>query len=192
MTDHEANLEARAALFKALGHPIRLLILSLIRLQPRHGEELAAILNLGQATISHHLTKLTDAGLLVATKDQYYRVYTLADNVLNRRLDDVVLVPQPDLAPQVELDAYRQKVLKTFFKHGRLTQLPAQVKKQHIVLARIAEEFEPERDYSEREINHLLLDFHDDVAALRRGLIEFKLMTRAGGIYRRTDDSPGD
>ena len=96
MTEHGTNLEARAALFKALGHPIRLLILSLIRLPPRHGEELAAILDLGQATVSHHLTKLTDAGLLVATKDQYYQVYALASDMLNRRLDDVVLVPQPD------------------------------------------------------------------------------------------------
>jgi len=45
-TNFEANLEARASLFKALGHSVRLLILNLVRIKPRHGEELAAILRL--------------------------------------------------------------------------------------------------------------------------------------------------
>ena len=49
--DHRENLEARARLFKALGHPTRLLILNLIKQKPRHTEEMAAILNLQPATI---------------------------------------------------------------------------------------------------------------------------------------------
>ena len=73
----EENLAVRAEFFKALGHPARLLILNLIRMKPRHGEELAVILHLNPATISHHLSKLTDAGLLVSRKDQYYQVYSL-------------------------------------------------------------------------------------------------------------------
>jgi DNA-binding transcriptional ArsR family regulator len=46
----EENLNARAELFKALGHPARLLILNLIRMKPRHGEELAVILHLSPAS----------------------------------------------------------------------------------------------------------------------------------------------
>jgi len=64
--DAEANLEARAELFKALGHPVRLLILSLIDIKPRHGEELAAILGLYPATVSHHLARLAAVDLLAA------------------------------------------------------------------------------------------------------------------------------
>ena len=48
----EQNLDAKANLFKALGHPARLLILNLIKRQPRHGEELAVILMLNPATVS--------------------------------------------------------------------------------------------------------------------------------------------
>ena len=48
----EVNLAERAQLFKALGHPARLLILNLVRAKPRHGEELAAILNLKPATLN--------------------------------------------------------------------------------------------------------------------------------------------
>ena len=72
-TTFEENLDARAAFFQALGHPARLLILNLVQIGPRHGEELAAILGLAPATISHHLAKLTGVGLLVSEKDQYYQ-----------------------------------------------------------------------------------------------------------------------
>ena len=187
MPDMESNLDARAALFKALGHPVRLLILSLIRIHPRHGEELADILHLDPATISHHLSKLAEAGVLAATKDQYYQTYSLAGDWQNRTLGQVALLPQPDLEPRVELDAYREKVIRTFFKRGRLVEIPAQLKKRQIVLEKIVGEFEPNRDYTEREVSQLLLDFHDDVATLRRGLIEHGLMTRSGGIYRRSE-----
>ena len=41
--NYAANLEARAQFFKALGHPARLLIINLVKVKPRHTEELAAI-----------------------------------------------------------------------------------------------------------------------------------------------------
>ena len=49
-TNYEANLAARANLFKALGHPATLLILNLAKIKPRHGQELAEILRLNPAT----------------------------------------------------------------------------------------------------------------------------------------------
>ena len=82
----EADLETRAELFKALGHPARLLILNLIRIKPRHGEELAAILGLNPATISHHLALLTAARLLTSRKDQYYQTYSFVSGAFERTL----------------------------------------------------------------------------------------------------------
>jgi ArsR family transcriptional regulator len=189
-TPVEQNLEARAQLFKALGHPARLLILNLVRIKPRHGEELAAILKLKPATISHHLSKLTDVGLLESRKDQYYQTYSLVGGVLDKTLGEVVHLPQPGLTEEVEEDAYRDKVLRTFFKHGRLTQMPAQLKKRLIVLEKIVQEFEPEREYPEREVNQILLDFNEDVATLRRGMISHGFMTRDKGIYWRVSECP--
>ncbi|MCP5094449.1 MAG: metalloregulator ArsR/SmtB family transcription factor [Chloroflexi bacterium] len=181
----EENLEARAHLFKALGHPMRLLILNLIQMRPRHGEELAAILRLNPATISHHLTKLAEAGLLTSQKDQYYQIYSLKMDMLKKSLGEIVHMPQPELTATVQEDAYRAKVLKTFIKHGRLTQIPAQLKKQIIILEKLAEAFEPDRAYSEKEVNLILLDYHEDFATLRRGLINHKLMRREKGVYHR-------
>lgn len=188
-SEKEQNLEARAQLFKALGHPVRLLIMNLVLTKPRHGEELAAILHLNPATVSHHLGKLAQVGLLETRKDQYYQTYSLAKDVLGRTLDEVIRLPQPDLRAQVEPDAFRQKVLQIFFKHGRLKQIPAQRKKQQIILQFIAQEFEPNRAYEEIEVNRILIEFHDDVAWLRRSLVSHQLMVREKGIYRLTPDN---
>jgi ArsR family transcriptional regulator len=186
----ERNLETRAGLFKALGHPVRLLILNLVQMRPRHTEELATILLLKPATVSFHLAQLSRAGLLESQKDQYYQVYSLAGDVLRKPLSDLVFMTQPELAAEVEEDAYRAKVLQTFIRRGRLTQIPAQLKKQQIILEKLAEEFEPERAYTEREVNQILVEYHDDVAALRRGLVSHGLMERAKGIYRRVAGPP--
>jgi DNA-binding HxlR family transcriptional regulator len=182
---YEENLESRARLFKALGHPVRLLIINLVRDKARHGEELAAILGLNSATVSHHLSQLTAAGILQSEKDQYYQMYSLTGEILMKSIDEVVKLPQAGLQASVAEDAYRDKVLKTFLKHGRLIKLPAQQKKFQVILSKLLEEFEPDQEYTEREVNQILLEFHDDVASLRRGMIEYDMMTRAKGIYRR-------
>jgi len=183
--NYEENLNQRAELFKALGHPARLLILNLVRTQPRHGEELAAILGLTPATVSHHLSKLAEAGLLTSKKEQYYQMYSPAGDMMDKTLEEIVRLPQPGLTSTVAEDAYRMKVLKTFFKNGRLVQIPAQYKKRMVVIEYLVQEFEPGRQYPEREVNHILLDFNEDVATLRREMIDHKLMKREKGIYQR-------
>ncbi len=185
--DHRENLETRARLFKALGHPTRILILNLIRQKPRHTEELAAILDLKPATISHHLSLLSEAGLLNSRKDQYYQIYQLVEAPLQKTIAEMVQVPQPGLKANVEVDAYRQKVLKTFFRHGRLVQIPAQQKKKLIILEEIVKVFTPGEKYDEWDVNKMLVDFNEDVASLRRYLVEFGLMDRDHDVYWRID-----
>ena len=184
-TTAERDLEARAGLFKALGHPVRLLILNLVRQRPRHTEELADILRLSPATISFHLSQLSESGLLTSRREQYYQIYSLSRDVLAKPLSEVVFVPQPQLGSAVAEDAYRSKVLDTFLRGGRLSRIPAQRKKRQIVLEALVEEFEPDRDYAEREVNRILVEFHDDVATLRRELVGYGLMVRDAGVYRR-------
>jgi ArsR family transcriptional regulator len=181
----EQDLESRAELFKALGHPARLLILNLIKAKPRHVEELATILQLSPATVSHHLAKLSGAGLLRSEKDQYYQTYSLSGDLSDRTLGELIVMSQSGLTAQVEEDAYRQKVLGIFLRQGRLIGIPAQHKKRRIVLEKLVEEFEPGRTYTEREVNQTLVDYHDDVATLRRDLIGYGLMQRDSGLYWR-------
>jgi ArsR family transcriptional regulator, arsenate/arsenite/antimonite-responsive transcriptional repressor len=64
LSDDEA--EATAALFKALADPARVKIVNLLATsdEPVCACEFMPSLGLAQATVSHHLKKLTDAGLL--------------------------------------------------------------------------------------------------------------------------------
>ena len=82
--------------------------------------------------------------------------------------------------------AYEAKVLRAFVVDGRLASIPAQEKKRGVVLRYLLESCFPEdREYPEKEVNQRLALFHRDVAALRRYLVEARLMTRSAGIYRR-------
>lgn len=79
----------------------------------------------------------------------------------------------------------RTKVERTFFRGGKLTEVPAQRKKRIFVLERLVEEFEPGRVYTEAEVNAILGRFHSDVCTLRREFVIEKMMTRSAGKYLR-------
>jgi len=84
-------------------------------------------------------------------------------------------------------EAFEAKVLRSFFRDGRLVSIPAQDRKKLVVLRHLRELCFPEdRIYLEKEVNQRLALLHPDVAALRRYLVDFRLMTRASGEYRRT------
>ncbi len=69
---------------------------------------------------------------------------------------------------------------------GRLRALPARDAKRRLVLEWVASRFEPGREYGEKEVNRILLGVYDDVASLRRFLVDEGLLAREEGVYRRT------
>jgi hypothetical protein len=76
--------------------------------------------------------------------------------------------------------------LSPFFDpYGRLIVVPAKRAKRLAVLDRLAQLFEPGERYSEGEVNQRLRSVHDDVAMLRRYLVDEGFLDRAGGIYWR-------
>jgi ArsR family transcriptional regulator len=64
------DAEERAAIFRALGDPTRLQMIHILSeaTDPVCVCDLTAAFDLGQPTISHHLAKLRDAGLIVSTR----------------------------------------------------------------------------------------------------------------------------
>lgn len=181
------DLDVRAGLFNALGHPVRLLIINLVRGGPRHGKELAAILHIHPSTVSHHLAALVEAGLLQSQRDGYYRNYSLRAEVFNQTLANLVRLPQPVLREEAELGAYRRKVLDAYCSGGRLVRIPLQQKARWIVLRHIAQAFQHGLSYPEREVNAILLNFHRDVGSLRRELVKAGLLGRQRGFYWRAE-----
>lgn len=79
-----------------------------------------------------------------------------------------------------------EKIIHNFFTpEGRVKALPAQQKKQLVVLAKLAESFNLGQVYTEKEVNDILRRFNDDFVMLRRALVDFHFLTRANGIYQK-------
>src|SRR5262249_9358497 len=81
-------------------------------------------------------------------------------------------------------------VIRTFFDGPRLRQIPASRKKRVAVLRHLLRRFVPGQDYPESQVNDLLRAAHEDVASLRRELVDYGFMTRERGIYRVATQLP--
>jgi hypothetical protein len=93
---------------------------------------------------------------------------------------------QETLPADVYADAYDRKVLRDFSgPDGRLRQLPLQRKKFEAILRHVVKPFECGVRYSEKRVNEILSQYHEDTAALRRGLVDAGLKSRDHGVYWR-------
>lgn len=169
--------------FKAFADANRLKIVGLLAQQPYSVEELAALLDLKPSTVSHHLAKLAQIGLVSAKTESYYNVYQLDEKALETKSRN--LFSQENLAASVadvDADAYDNKVVKDYVrKDGSLKTIPAQRKKLEAVLRYIVKAFEVNKRYSEKKVNEILSGYHEDTASLRRELVGYGLMKREGG-----------
>jgi len=169
--------------FKAFADANRLKIVGLLAQQPYSVEELAALLDLKPSTVSHHLAKLAQIGLVSAKTESYYNVYQLDEKALETKSRN--LFSQENLAASVadvDADAYDNKVVKDYVrKDGSLKTIPAQRKKLEAVLRYVVKSFEVNKRYSEKKVNEILSGYHEDTASLRRELVGYGLMKREGG-----------
>jgi predicted transcriptional regulator len=169
--------------FKALADSNRLKIIGLLAQQPYSVEELAALLDLKPSTVSHHLAKLAQIGLVSAKTQSYYNVYQLDEKALESKTKS--LFSQENLAASimdVDAGAYDNKVVKDYIrKDGSLKTIPAQRKKLDAVLRYVVQAFELNKKYSEKKVNEILSRYHEDTARLRRELVGAKLMKRESG-----------
>jgi ArsR family transcriptional regulator, arsenate/arsenite/antimonite-responsive transcriptional repressor len=178
-------LDERAALFRALAHPARLLILNLCWDRPRTGEELTGLLQLSAATVSHHLSVLDAAHLSTSEQAGHHRHIRTDRAAFSPTLEALLRPGHPLPAGASPTDPYAARVLRSFVRDGRLTAIPAQRRKRDVVLAYLATEFEPGRAYPENEVNALLGVYHPDHATLRRELVDAGLLRRERGLYER-------
>ena len=77
-------------------------------------------------------------------------------------------------------------MLATFVQDGRIVTMPTKRAKRLVVLDHVAQSFEPGTSYSEAEVNAVLRGFHEDVAALRRYLVDEGFLSREANVYWRT------
>jgi len=113
------------------------------------------------------------------------RTYRLDPGTLRRGAELVGPPREAGLALGAATDD-EEHVLRTFFRNGRLTEVPMKQTKRRIVLERIALEFEPGRRYDEKEVNAIVGAFFNDHAALRRYLVDEGFLDRDHGVYWRS------
>ncbi|WP_425806659.1 metalloregulator ArsR/SmtB family transcription factor [Desulfitobacterium sp. Sab5] len=182
---------------KALSDPTRIRILALLAKEPYHGQALAERLGITPPTITHHMAKLREAGLVKSRREKNTIYFYLEEKSLQRDIQATLYVILDSSLSRISsheggekniLDARKEKereaVLRNFFTpEGKLKQLPVQRKKKRIVLERILEKLEIGHKYSEKEINEHIKKFHPDYATLRREFIINHYMYRENGIY---------
>ena len=82
--------ETAIRVFKCLSDASRLNIICALRNGEAYGELLAERLGLSASTLSFHMKKLEEAGLVRTCKEQYYTVYTLNESVLRMRIEEMI------------------------------------------------------------------------------------------------------
>lgn len=84
----------------------------------------------------------------------------------------------------------RDRVLAVFIgDDGWLRRMPTKHRKRLVVLDHIARVFEPGVRYREIEVNAMVRAFHDDVAMVRRYLVDEAFLSRERSVYWRTGGS---
>jgi hypothetical protein len=168
---------------RALADPERLSIAGLLAREPRTAATLGEELGLPVTRLRKHLTRLTAAGVARLEPDR--TTYRLDLETL-RRVAEAVGPPREAGLALGAASEDEETVLRTFFRNGRLTEIPAKESKRRIVLERVAIEFEPGVRYDEKEVNVIVGRFFNDYAALRRYLVDEGFLARDHGEYWRT------
>jgi hypothetical protein len=170
-------------ILRALADPERLAMAGTLARGDSRARDLAEALDLPISRVRKHLNRLTAAGVVRLNDDR--ASYRLDPETLRWAAEQVGPPREAGLALGAANEE-EEAVLRTFFRDGRLTEIPAKEGKRRMVLERIAIEFEPGVHYEEKEVNAIVGRFFNDYAALRRYLVDERFLERERGVYWRT------
>lgn len=178
----QPSAEALAGL---LAEPARLRVVAALALGAATAEAVEAATGLDGRQVRSALDRLVRGGLVAARPggglllvEEGFRAAARASSNAARAAKVTV--------EELGASADEAKVLRPFFDDGRLTGIPSPRSKRLALLNFLARRFEPGKVYPERAVNSLLGEFHEDVAALRRYLVDEEFLERRGGFYWRT------
>ncbi|HVU12050.1 MAG TPA: metalloregulator ArsR/SmtB family transcription factor [Phototrophicaceae bacterium] len=190
---------------KALADESRLSLLRLVNERERTVGDLADQVQLGEPTVSHHLTRLREVGLVtlrMAGNQRFYRSNPQGLAAFKRMVSTVEQIPFTPEAKTVDngwidelgWDEEDLQVLRDYTENKKLTTVPSKQKKMLVILRWLATFFEADRLYTEPEVNAILRGLYEhDFVSLRRDLVDFGYLRRerGGGKYwlAPTDES---
>ena len=79
-------------------------------------------------------------------------------------------------------------IKKKYFKEERLLVIPKKEKNKIALFTYLAEKFELDKEYTEKEINEIIMTFYSDYSIIRRYLVDYRLLERDryGTVYKKT------
>jgi hypothetical protein len=158
-----------------LADPTRLRVCAALVLGARDLDEIKTTTGLGARLVGRALSRLIDSGLVIRDDGGHH---WLVEDAFRQ----AAIAAAPDAKPAL-FDAPEDatRVLRSFVRDGRLASIPAARSKRLVVLDYIVQEFEPGRRYTEHEVNAVLARWHDDIASLRRYLVDEEFLQRDNG-----------
>lgn len=178
---------------KALADENRLRLCDWLAVSEYNVTQLAQKLDVSEPTVSHHLTRLREAGLVnlrTAGTQRFYRLNPTAIVTLQALLGRLGKFSQSDksasddgwiAALPAAFSADDRALLREMTHNGRLKFLPNLRVKKHrmeLVLRWLASRFEADRTYTEKEVNAIIQAVHEDFASLRRHLVDMGYLRR--------------
>jgi hypothetical protein len=171
---------------KAMADVDRLRIIGVLAKRRANRSEIAGRLNLPLRDVVDHLGFLEYVGV-ISLKDNLYelnaeRVEALACSQLREE--------RPEYIPAPDLDEKSRKVLVSCLNpDGTIKKLPSQPGKLKVILDYLVQALTPGVNYTEKEVNTIIRQFHVDVSGLRRDLVDAGLLDRErdGSRYWRPE-----
>ncbi len=167
--------------FKAMVDVDRLRIAGMLGLTKLTKEQIVDRLNLPLRDVVNHLGFLEHQGIIRKDGEAYELDQAAIRALAKRNLAGKRTPAQEEALPA---DEYDRKVVRDFTTaDGKIKSLPMQPKKFTAIIRYVSQVFEQGKQYPEKEVNTLLLRYHEDFAALRRGLVDEGIMQRQAGVY---------
>ena len=160
---------------KALASADRLRIIGVLVRGKATQSDIAEQLHLPTRDAFNHLAFLVEVGI-IHEEDGFY---DLDERTIESYARGQFEGKRPTFELKEEQPQDVRKVLKNYLNaDGTLKQIPPQASKLLIILNFVVDAFAFDANYTEKEVNTILRRFHLDTAALRRYLVDNRLMAR--------------
>jgi hypothetical protein len=123
-------------------------------------------------------------------KERQAKIFVVLMELLKDKNDRDKIAAQ-ELPDEQLQKLHEEKILKRYFEDDRLKTFDVKEKNRRVIIRSVSKRFEPDRLYSEAEVNSILAGVFDDYAALRDGLIDYGFMLRKpdGSQYWRSTNA---
>lgn len=151
--------------------------------EPLAAEVVAEITGLSLRDVVDSASRLVGGGLLHGGSNTYSLIGDVFQQAARAEAPPAPVSAHPDEPEDVA------RVLDIAFTDGKLVQWPAKRTKRLVVLDYLAQQFDIGKRYKEIEVNKRLRPFNDDVATMRRYLVDEQFLDRGNGEYWRCGGS---